>query len=544
MPFDGWHERGAFVKKRVFTASDPQAVERYSVWSVLFGGVMGFTLLLLFFVDKNSSFHIAPNSLPISNAQLAIVPVILLFSFLFFLAQSPAQQQSPSHFYKQISCYFVFVLLCQMIIASNIWFDTGWDVNAIRLAAKDMVSSGIESAIKKHAWYYSRYPNNIFLMLFTAFLTKIGTYLWPSYSYRLVTLTNIVFVWLSVYAASLCTYRITQSRRITAFAALLGTFLICFSGFMVIPYSDTMAMPFPIFSIVCVLFCKNKSIKTALVTFLSTLGSLFKPTVLIVLFAYCILCLFDWIRLWLHRQKIAHEALVTVGIIALIFCSVTSSYTLFKKHLGMNAYFRADSAMTPTHFLMMGANSSTDGTYSEEDVTFSCNFPDIKSRERENLREYARRIQALGVSGTLSLLVRKHIITYNNGMFSWGGEGGFYQTANDRTDPLAVFLQELYYGNLNDPKYTFLSVVQQILWLTLLLGLSGLIFYKSPTSYAVSLLSLTLLGVTLYLLLFECRSRYLFVFMPLFICLLGAGVQGWFRVQCSLSGRLQKLRSS
>lgn len=528
------------MKKRILSSSGRPENGCCSFWYMLWGGVIGFTLLLLVFVDKKMGFHIWVNLLSVSNMQLIAIPIALLFSFVAFLAKNPAPRAPALRFYKQVSCYFVVVLLCQMILARSIWFDTGWDVTAIRLAAKDMVSDGIEPALTKHAGYFSRYPNNTFLMLFTALLTKIGTFVWPSYPYRIVTLVNVVFVWLSAYAATLCTYQITQSRRITMFSALLGTVLICFSGYIVIPYSDTMAMPFPILSIACALFCKNRYTRSALVALFSALGSLFKPTVLIVLIAYCMLSVGGWIRMHLHRQKMGREALLTVSIIALALLCVFESYALVKKRLSLDTYFRADSALTMTHFLMMGANDTRDGIYSDEDVTFSSSFPDVKTRERENLREYARRLQSLGVSGTLSLLTRKHILSYNNGSFFWGGEGEFYQTANDRTDAFSVFLQELYYENLNDPKFNRLSVIQQIAWLTVLLGTVGLLFYKGANRNVVSWLSLTLLGVTLYLLLFECRSRYLLVFLPLFICLFGVGTKGWIRVQCRLADRLKK----
>lgn len=540
----GLHERVFIVKELVNMNSTRQEKTPYMFFPTLWGCVVGFTLLLLVIVDKKMGFHVAPNPLPIANLQLIAVPLVLLFSFLFFLASAPAPQTSAARFYKQISCYFAIVLLCQMILARSIWFDTGWDVSAIRLAAKDMVSDGIEPALKKHAWYFSRYPNNTFLLLFTALLTKIGTVIWPGYPYRVVTLVNVVFVWLSMYGASLCTYRLTQSRRITMFAALLGTILICFSGFIVIPYSDTMAMPFPVLSLTCILFCKNKYIKTALVAFFSALGGLLKPPVLIVLIAYGTLCLCDLIKMRSRRQQMVREALLTACITALALLCVSGPYALLKKQLSLDTYFRADNALTMTHFLMMGANERTDGTYSEEDVTFSCSFPDVKTREQENLREYVRRLQSLGVSGTLSLLTRKHILSYNNGSFLWGGEGGFYQTANDRTDPFSVFLQEMYYGNLNDPKSIRLLAVQQIIWLTILLGIAGLPFYRGTNCAAVSWMSLTLLGVTLYLLLFECRSRYLFVFTPLFICLFGAGIMGWFRVKSQLANRLKKQNPS
>ncbi len=61
---------------------------------------------------------------------------------------------------------------------------------------------------------------------------------------------------------------------------------------------------------------------------------------------------------------------------------------------------------------------------------------------------------------------------------------------------------------------------------TLLLGtLYGMLSLKKEGRFEISVLKLALFGTVLFLLLFECRARYLFMHIPLFCCLAGLGFE-------------------
>lgn len=174
-----------------------------------------------------------------------------------------------------------------------------------------------------------------------------------------------------------------------------------------------------------------------------------------------------------------------------------------------------------THFLMMGLNTKTEGGYCYEDVKFSYKLSDIETRERENLRMVRKRLKEMKPEGFIKLMVRKNLKNYNDGTFYWMREGNDTEPPENNSKA-AKSLRNLYYKNGGN--YQTFAKTEQIIWLFVLISIIFSFLFNKRTLSAESLISLSLMGVSIFLLLFECRARYLFLFSPLYLILAATGI--------------------
>jgi len=115
-----------------------------------------------------------------------------------------------------------------------------------------------------------------------------------------------------------------------------------------------------------------------------------------------------------------------------------------------------------------------------------------------------------------------------DGSFFWGREGAFYQGV----DPEIMALQGAWGRSLKSllqlgsPGNRSLEEFQQGIWLycLLLLSQSFLVVGRERSAVDAMTVRLAVIGILAFILLFEGRSRYLFLYLPFFL-LAAAGMQ-------------------
>ena len=243
------------------------------------------------------------------------------------------------------------------------------------------------------------------------------------------------------------------------------------------------------------------------------IGYLFKPTVLIILIAAVILGIVNL----LSGQKIEYKKAA-----AMLCCVAIAAASAFSvKHiLVTRKKLPAEKSMTITHYLMMGLNSETEGVYSSDDVKYSRNIGDKKARQEANIKIIRERLEKMGFKGLAKLFIKKNLSNYNDGTFTWSREGTFYRIVHPSNSRVTMALRDFY---CNKPE-TFRFLAQTI-WFFILLCICFSAFLKaSAYSGIISLVALSLFGESIFLLLFECRARYLFLYLPLFLILAAVGL--------------------
>lgn len=493
----------------------------------LFCIFIAFTLLTLIFIDKGWNVYYIPNSLEVSNkllilASLALLIIVICAAYLLQRIKSGKKVKrklSEKQFYLIIALAFAAVYLLQLFISSRIYLKTGWDVAAITDAA-EKIANGEADGVP--AWYFDQYPNNMMITYTLAFLYRVGKVFFADAPYKAVLFFVSFVVCVSVFLATLCIYKITGSRKLTVCGMIIGFLLIAINPWIVIPYTDSIPMIFPVLAVFCYLYVKNKYLRYSLVIFICILGYYYKPTIIILLIALVILKLFGLTEKILRKEiSIKRCACMLLCVVISVGCALGVNKAVCSQN---KTELDENKQMTMTHYLMMGLNAKTEGVFSQEDVIYSNSFHDVESRQKANLDVAKSRLKEMGLKGYIKLLIKKNIATYNNATFGWGGEGKFYYEVPEDNRSTAKALRSIYYTNEQGTNFQAFATAEQILWLFILMCICFCILPFKTKGGAVNLLTLTLLGVSIFLLIFECRARYLFVFSPLFVILAAAGL--------------------
>lgn len=504
---------------------------------------LGGTLLLILFVDKRKDyFH--HDYLHINNLRLySIVFVFFFISAVFvFFRQRQAQKSlvkkpfiiSEKLFYSLIIVTFVLLFAAQYVISKNIYFLTGWDVGVLRDNAWRIINEGIDSIDKT---YFGSYPNNLFLLFLYEKIFRGSKLLSINPDMALIVL-NLVLVNVSVLLSVLVLYKLTKSKKITVLITAIGAVLVVLSPWITIPYSDTLTMFFPIAVVASSLFIKNKYLSTFLIFFFGIVGYFIKPTVIIVLIAFLILKGITLMKSLVKKEK--KHLNIKSGILMIMAVLLAASGGWVVKNTivpDTSAVLDENRKITMTHFIMMGLNDQTDGVYYFDDVKYSMSLPNVEERQKVNLEVAKQRIKAFGPVGLLKHLAKKDLINYNDGTFFWGGEGGFFDTIIETDSDFANNLRSYFYTH--GSHYETFAAVQQTLWLLVLTMCLACVLGVKKSGFTENLIALSILGLSIFLLIFECRSRYLFLYMPLFLVLAGIGMRRFVDFVSSVGNRVK-----
>ncbi len=227
------------------------------------------------------------------------------------------------------------------------------------------------------------------------------------------------------------------------------------------------------------------------------------------------------------------------------------------------------------HYLSMGINPSSKGFYAPEENELSESIEDPDKRQAALLDLWVKHVRELGPVGVLKIWFEKNLTNYSDGSFAWkreviGGSRswtGWHIDSSTKTpsiygDSLTV---KSWYGIVDEDERDEAGMAYgwycQILWFATLVGCasSALRRGRSVRSMAsgevaigadhiCSVMALTLIFLSGFLLIFECRARYLFLFSPYYVLfavdgLVGEGSLGDYAA-CKLSYLRSELKGS
>lgn len=177
-------------------------------------------------------------------------------------------------------------------------------------------------------------------------------------------------------------------------------------------------------------------------------------------------------------------------------------------------------AYTPLHYLAMGLNENlerkTYGAFNAEDDKNTSITPGKENKNRQSLELIKKRINDFGVAGLLRHFLNKFIWVTTDGSFAYRAEGR-------KTVEQFDILQQMgnswidYKSNFHQ---IFLANLQQGCWLSLwLFALAGNMIRKRNTisfsrKIICFILELSMIGIILFLVLFEASPRYMFLYTP------------------------------
>ena len=497
----------------------------------------GFSLAMAAILVAVLTMETTARALPLGQGLLLVIGLAALLA-LGALAQ---REDGPPARRARLGEATLWGLLfaVQAALCFFAYFMTGWDVRTLLESAYALAGG---EALVDH-YYYSLYPNNAFLTLVFSGVMRAFRWLSPGAGIERCAYVLIVGQCALNTLAGMLTRRtalsLIGSRRLSWLAAAVYVGLVGLSPWLMIPYSDSMALFFPV-AVLYVYARRGDRGAGAwlLIGLLTGVGYLIKPQAAIVTIA---LILVEAMRAVSARRarRFALRAACVIGVVALL---IGPGFDELLAHSGIQV--REERALGPLHFAMMGLSERTGGTYDAEDVARSIGVEEPEARAAMQREEIAARLSQMGPGGLARHLLRKTRINYGDGMFAWGGEGNFFaEMIADKDGVLSPFLKRALgcYGDCAAARA--LAGWFQAIWLALVAGCVGM----APAYAAVRgdddrrdlllTLMLALLGLTLFETLFEARARYLYAYAPLFVL---AGVCGVRAALDTVTGRVKR----
>lgn len=373
--------------------------------------------------------------------------------------------------------------------------------------------------------YFSMYNNNLFLVFLDSKLFWAGQRIFLTEMKDMMALFVIIQCIISSGTGILlfqCVHKLFQNKYLSWLAWILYGGLVLTSPWVVVPYSDSVSLFLPLcifYLYQCMADDKYDLFRWMGIAFFSYWGFRIKPQVLIITMSIIIMEI-------LHKtvkrpEKAQLKSLLACACVLLVsqicFGCIISSlpFTLDKE---MNFGY--------THFLMMGLNTKSDGGYSDKDVRYSKKFLTVEERKEANVTKIKQRVEKLMENGWGMHLIKKTLVNYGDGSFSFGQEGNFNLEIYNNSKA-AGFFQNIFYEE--GEYFPVLSTFQHSVWMFVLtcLLLAGSLYGRKPhaISHNIAVLMLAIIGLSLFELLFEARSRYFYIYAPIYIILAvyGAG---------------------
>lgn len=488
-------------------------------------------LSLCFF--NNSTFEYTFWKQAASAVSLAAAMVLGYWGMQRLLIKKQTLKKLMKHrFILVLSVGMALIFVCQMIYVGLTTTSIGWDVGTLVRYAKapDMGTT---------ANYFKQYPNNLFLLLFDRFWVLVFHFFKLPGVWAGLNVINVIAIDIAIVLTVLIARRLfgRKGAYISWFFCIAA---VAFFPYLIVPYSDTMAMPFGIAVFYCYLrACEGKN-KTRvffslLMGFCACVGTLIKPTVVIPLIAVILIHFFYHLK----NKKLLFKSALPFLLACAVFVISNASYQAF----AAAHYPKNEDMSTPmTHFAMMGLHEnklpngfSIYGGYYNPDVQSTATQPTKEAKVAHNLNVIQNRIKKMGVFGYLEYLNSKARWITSEGNFFWGGEGNFanfdYMTdsfvkelINSGSNIFGMYLKEdgkTQPGDAFDIYFYF----SQAVWIILMFFLILPLFLKDKGfgNKNVMILRCSIFGLMLFLLLFEGRSRYLIYQLPYFILLASYG---------------------
>lgn len=514
-------------------------LQSHTVFNFLFVRLPIWALrLALFLVVVVAPFvHFGYGKTYLINTQALLLPGVLVCGLVLPFITWVITQKYPSLMGK----YFVPIVLvggaallvAQMFVVKGGSFETGWDVASVAIV-HDRMNPDSLSYLRG---YLSANPNNTMINVLFSGVALVGSALGIT-TYMSLVLGGCLSVTISIVACTFAARKIFGERIALAFDLLASVYL-GLNAWIFVPYTDTYGMLCPALILFCVTCIRDMRLRAVCVGLLSALGYAIKPTAIFMMLACCILLLprlATSVHTWLSKlreidiqgsvQTLIHSQLFQMllfGCMAFVVgwatCSGVTTYR--EQQIGTNP----SKAKSVAHFLMMGANPVSMGGFNGDDVNFTESFDDPNERAEANLKEWARRMNEMGPVGIAKLATRKTLTNYADGTFAWELEGGFYrkQVGNNSAVKSWYGIGEKGASVTSGLSYELFC---QMLWLTVLTGC--ICVPHSGGSSIEKAMRLALLMLTVFLMIFEARARYLYLFAPYFVLL---GVAGWFRIE-------------
>jgi len=400
----------------------------------------------------------------------------------------------------------------------------GWDVGAVVESAFGVADGSMETIYE----YFQTYPNNLTILVLLTRYSQAMTFLGVPSSELLFAAIglNCFVLCFSIMLTYLCARRILNEGAAVFTLIPLTLYVVC-SPFISIVYSDTLGMLFPVLLLYLYLVVKITEKRFGKIVLWISIGAVaafgfnLKPTAAFAAVAIVAVHLIDVL---VQRKNVRDKVLAGVGVVAAVVLGFVSSNAAIWADIKQQSYIgfdiEANQKSVPwTHFLAMGATGM--GAFTQSDIVATLAITDPTVRYQHGLDLYAERVEQMGYPGYLQFLDSKAVWTFGDGSFHTWGEGPLLsqQDPFPTNDRISGEIQRYMWGN--GEHFSVMTGIWQSSWLAILFLI--VLALRARTSIlfirAADIMRWSLFALTLFLLFFETRSRYLYLYIPFFILL-------------------------
>ncbi len=487
----------------------------------IFETVFFFLFILIAFYAITTSVYKQPFAL------LALGVVLCVG--VFFL-RKPIKLPSPEDklWIRMYAGVWILTFIMLLVMAFSLEVKYSWDWGKVVKTAANYALNNKNPDTR----YFARYPNNQFITSFLICVFQIAHFFNPDAT--LDTMKSVSFICSCIFLQIAVTFiyltALTLWDRRKAFfigvITALYTPLFLYAQFA---YTDTFSLPFSaaVFYFFAKLYktkkTKTKYICSILIGLFAAIGSKFKVMVIISLIAALIGMFFNKREKFLKRLIYAGISVIsTIAIMILI--SIPSSLIFNYSDKIKDKY-----EFPPVHWVMMSMNYS--GGYIRNDVKYTSSFETYNERVEKDTEVLTERIHNYGFCGLINhIFGTKLIRTWCNP--SLGGDD-YVSRKSLRQNK---FLTDLFTrrGSL----YMYFNTYMYAFHILLILGciFSAVVMFKIKQYNPIILVGqLSLIGITAFLLIWECNSRYLFAFIPQFLI---TATYGWNMIAKGIKARI------
>lgn len=461
-----------------------------------------FAIILLVCVFCGRNAYYTQKSMMYSNAVYLLAGVLLIA--VSGIALSGLEEKIRIKNDKKVMlCLNVLLGIFLLGASYHYYFKTGWDAGVV-IDEAVKIADGNYGEIA--ADYFSRCYNNTFITVLFSWVLRIGRLLPFGNDYFYLVMLLCV-IWSVTGQLVYCAASLLCRKKWNAVLAwVLYLTLVGMSPWVVVPYTDTVGILF--LSALLYLYAADKI--GVLSGLLLVTGYYVKPQILIIGIAFVIIELLGYGRKP-GKKELARLAAGAILGLLIVYAGQSAA------HIQVSG----EEKFGIPHYLMLGLNEETNGVFSEEDYIFSQSFANNAERNHANLREAGERIREMGADGLLVHLKKKLLEAYGDGSMAWGTEGGFFK---ERIYSGIPQIRDIFW-NMYFPDGRYYSVFlngMQTIWM-------GILFFcafalKGGERKSKILVSgLSIIGLTLFELLFEVRARHLLIYLPVYILLACTG---------------------
>ncbi|MEE1055952.1 MAG: glycosyltransferase family 39 protein [Acutalibacteraceae bacterium] len=423
---------------------------------------------------------------------------------------------------KQVNVFFMIMIavmfIVQLIFGYFLKSTPVTDWGTIDTIAKNFAENGnfenmYEGLPKGRHQYMARYPNNNgILILLSLYYRVIYLILGWVPIYAAIVL-NTIFITTSVVFTFLIAKKIFKPKGalITAIACFIFLPYYTYTAYY---YSDSLSIPFTTISVYLVILGAKsekekwgKKILYLLLAGLSTaIGYTLKGSLLVILVGavvYFVLC---------NKPKKALISCVGIIVATAVFISGINSFVNSFNFTNEEELYEQQYPIN--HWIMMGLKD--EGDFNQDDATFTRNAGNYNQKKAAANKQIDKRLEEMGLIGLAEHLYEKIIFTWDDGTYWISNHiNSKDEKGNEIENRNILFEFVLKDGKYHNVFYLYSNSLHMCI--LMLIVVSGFLSAKKKKITKMTLIHGIIFGVTLFFMMWETRSRYLFNFTPLFI---------------------------